>query len=95
MLAFISSGLVKHPEMVRLNPEYLHELMWGAAPRASPLARALVCGKLFHVDILFHSTSMTDRWKHDVDCDRAGESAGLAECAGVAAITRLQRPVSP
>lgn len=27
----------------------LHELMWGAAPR-SALARALVCGKLFHFD---------------------------------------------
>ena len=34
MLAFISSGLLKHPEMVGLNPEYLHELMWGAACRA-------------------------------------------------------------
>ena len=34
MLAFISSGLLTHPEMVGLNPEYLHELMWGVAPRA-------------------------------------------------------------
>ncbi len=41
MLAFISSGLLTHPEMVGLNPEYLHELMWGGAPRAA-LARALV-----------------------------------------------------
>src|SRR6185369_12432325 len=31
MLAFISSGLLTHPEMVGLNPEYLHELMWGSA----------------------------------------------------------------
>jgi xylose isomerase len=61
MLAFISSGLLKHPDMVGLNPEYLHELMWGAAPRAA-LARALVCGKLFHFDI-----NDGYRLKHDVD----------------------------
>lgn len=61
MLAFIFSGLVKRPEMVGLNPEYLHELMWGAAVRAS-LARALVCGKLFHFDI-----NDGYRLKHDVD----------------------------
>lgn len=61
MLAFISSGLLKHPEMVGLNPEYLHELMWGAAPRAA-LARALICGKLFHFDI-----NDGYRLKHDVD----------------------------
>lgn len=61
MLAFIYSGLIKHPEMVGLNPEYLHELMWGSAVRAS-LARALVCGKLWHFDI-------NDGYplKHDVD----------------------------
>ena len=61
MLAFIFSGLLTHPEMVGLNPEYLHELMWGGAVRAS-LARALVCGKLFHFDI-------NDGYplKHDVD----------------------------
>ncbi len=61
MLAFISSGLLTHPEMVGLNPEYLHELMWGAAPRAS-LARALLCGKLWHFDI-----NDGYRLKHDVD----------------------------
>jgi xylose isomerase len=61
MLAFIGSGLLKHPEMVGLNPEYLHELMWGAAPRAA-LARALVCGKLWHFDI-----NDGYRLKHDVD----------------------------
>lgn len=61
MLAFISSGLLTHPEMVGLNPEYLHELMWGGAPRAA-LARALVCGKLFHFDI-----NDGYRLKHDVD----------------------------
>jgi xylose isomerase len=61
MLAFISSGLLTHPEMVGLNPEYLHELMWGAAPRAA-LARALICGKLFHFDI-----NDGYRLKHDVD----------------------------
>ena len=61
MLAFISSGLLTHPDMVGLNPEYLHELMWGAAPRAA-LARALVCGKLFHFDI-----NDGYRLKHDVD----------------------------
>ncbi|HWB95305.1 MAG TPA: TIM barrel protein [Bryobacteraceae bacterium] len=61
MLAFISSGLLEHPEMVGLNPEYLHELMWGAAPRAA-LARALVCGKLWHFDI-----NDGYRLKHDVD----------------------------
>jgi xylose isomerase len=61
MLALIFSGLVKHPDMVGLNPEYLHELMWGAAPRAA-LARALVCGKLFHFDI-----NDGYRLKHDVD----------------------------
>ncbi len=61
MLAFIASGLLKHPEMVGLNPEYLHELMWGAAPRAA-LARALVAGKLFHFDI-----NDGYRLKHDVD----------------------------
>jgi xylose isomerase len=61
MLAFISSGLLKHPEMVGVNPEYLHELMWGGAPRAA-LARALVAGKLWHVDI-----NDGYRLKHDVD----------------------------
>lgn len=61
MLAFIASGLLKHPEMVGLNPEYLHELMWGAAPRAA-LARALLAGKLFHFDI-----NDGYRLKHDVD----------------------------
>ena len=61
MLAFISSGLLEHPEMVGLNPEYLHELMWGAAPRAA-LARALLAGKLWHFDI-----NDGYRLKHDVD----------------------------
>jgi xylose isomerase len=61
MLAFIHSGLLKHPEMVGLNPEYLHELMWGAAPRAA-LARALLAGKLWHFDI-----NDGYRLKHDVD----------------------------
>ncbi len=61
MLAWIFSGHLKHPEMVGLNPEYLHELMWGAAVRAS-LARALLCGKLFHFDI-----NDGYRLKHDVD----------------------------
>jgi xylose isomerase len=61
MLAFIASGLLNHPEMVGLNPEYLHELMWGGAPRAA-LARALVAGKLFHFDI-----NDGYRLKHDVD----------------------------
>jgi xylose isomerase len=61
MLGFISSGLLKHPEMVGVNPEYLHELMWGAAPRAA-LARALLCGKLWHFDI-----NDGYRLKHDVD----------------------------
>jgi xylose isomerase len=61
MLALIFSGLLKHPEMVGLNPEYLHELMWGGAPRAA-LARALLCGKLFHFDI-----NDGYRLKHDVD----------------------------
>jgi xylose isomerase len=61
MLALIFSGKLTHPEMVGLNPEYLHELMWGAAPRAA-LARALMCGKLWHFDI-------NDGYplKHDVD----------------------------
>jgi xylose isomerase len=61
MLAFIASGLLTHPEMVGLNPEYLDELMWGAAPRAV-LARALLAGKLFHFDI-----NDGYRLKHDVD----------------------------
>ena len=61
MLAFIFSGLLTHPEMVGLNPEYLHELMWGAAPRAA-LARALLAGKLWHFDI-----NDGYRLKHDVD----------------------------
>lgn len=61
MLSLIFSGLITHPEMVGLNPEYLHELMWGGAPRAS-LARALLCGKLFHFDI-----NDGYRLKHDVD----------------------------
>ncbi len=61
MLGFISSGLLTHPEMVGLNPEYLHELMWGGAPRAA-LARALVSGKLWHFDI-----NDGYRLKHDVD----------------------------
>ncbi len=61
MLAFINSGLLKHPEMVGLNPEYLHELMWGGAPRAA-LARALLAGKLWHFDV-----NDGYRLKHDVD----------------------------
>jgi len=61
MLAFIASGLLEHSEMVGLNPEYLHELMWGAAPRAA-LARALIAGKLWHFDI-----NDGYRLKHDVD----------------------------
>ena len=61
MLGFIGSGLLTHPEMVGLNPEYLHELMWGAAPRAA-LARALLAGKLLHFDI-----NDGYRLKHDVD----------------------------
>src|SRR5215467_5449741 len=61
MLAFIGSGLLKHPEMVGLNPEYLHELMWGGAPRAA-LGRALLAGKLWHFDI-----NDGYRLKHDVD----------------------------
>ncbi len=61
MLGFISSGLLTHPEMVGVNPEYLHELMWGGAPRAA-LARALVAGKLWHFDI-----NDGYRLKHDVD----------------------------
>jgi xylose isomerase len=61
MLAFIGSGLLTHPEMVGLNPEYLHELMWGSAPRAA-LARALLAGKLWHFDI-----NDGYRLKHDVD----------------------------
>lgn len=61
MLAFINSGMLTHPEMVGLNPEYLHELMWGAAPRAA-LARAILAGKLWHFDI-----NDGYRLKHDVD----------------------------
>jgi xylose isomerase len=61
MLAFISSGLLTHPEMVGVNPEYLHELMWGGAPRAA-LARALLAGKLWHFDV-----NDGYRLKHDVD----------------------------
>lgn len=61
MLAFIGSGLLTHPDMVGLNPEYLHELMWGGAPRAA-LARALLAGKLWHFDI-----NDGYRLKHDVD----------------------------
>lgn len=61
MMVLIFSGQIKHPEMVGLNPEYLHELMWGASVRAS-LARAILCGKLFHFDI-----NDGYRLKHDVD----------------------------
>ncbi len=61
MLAFIQSGKLTHPEMVGVNPEYLHELMWGGAPRAA-LARALMAGKLWHFDI-----NDGYRLKHDVD----------------------------
>ncbi len=61
MLAFIHSGLLTHPEMVGLNPEYLHELMWGASVRAA-LGRALLHKKLWHFDI-----NDGYRLKHDVD----------------------------
>lgn len=61
MIGFIKSGLLTHPEMVGVNPEYLHELMWGGAPRAA-LARALVSGKLWHFDV-----NDGYRLKHDVD----------------------------
>jgi xylose isomerase len=46
---------------VGLNPEYLHELMWGGAVRAA-LARAILAGKLWHFDI-----NDGYRLKHDVD----------------------------
>lgn len=61
MMAWISSGALTHPEMVGLNPEYLHERMWGGSVRAA-LARALMAGKLWHFDI-------NDGYslKHDVD----------------------------
>ncbi len=61
MLTFINSGLLTHPEMVGVNPEYLHELVWGSAPRAA-LARALLAGKLWHFDV-----NDGYRLKHDVD----------------------------
>lgn len=61
MLTFINSGLLRHPDMVGVNPEYLHELMWGSAPRAA-LARALIAGKLWHFDV-----NDGYRLKHDVD----------------------------
>ena len=61
MIGFIRSGLLTHPEMVGVNPEYLHELMWGGAPRAA-LARAIVAGKLWHFDV-----NDGYRLKHDVD----------------------------
>jgi xylose isomerase len=61
MLAFINSGLLAHPEMVGVTPEYLHELMWGRAPRAAS-ACALVAGKLWHFDV-----NDGYRLKHDVD----------------------------
>lgn len=61
MLAFIHSGLLSHPDMVGLNPEYLHELMWGASVRAA-LSRALLLKKLWHFDI-----NDGYRLKHDVD----------------------------
>ncbi len=61
MLGFIHSGLLTHEEMVGVNPEYLHELMWGGAPRAA-LARAIVAGKLWHFDV-----NDGYRLKHDVD----------------------------
>jgi xylose isomerase len=40
---------------------YLHELMWGGAPRAA-LARALLAGQLWHFDV-----NDGDWLKHDVD----------------------------
>jgi len=61
MIGFIHSGLLTHPEMVGVNPEYLHELMWGGAPRAA-LARAIVAKKLWHFDV-----NDGYRLKHDVD----------------------------
>jgi xylose isomerase len=86
MMAWIASGLLTHPEMVGLNPEYLHELMWGAAPRAA-LARALVAKKLWHFDI-----NDGYRLKHDVDIAvGSGESSRLAECAGASPQPRIQR----
>jgi xylose isomerase len=71
MMAFIGSGVLTHPEMVGLNPEYLHELMWGGATRAV-LARALLAGKLWHFDI-------NDGYplKHDVDLGVGGQSSWL------------------
>ena len=39
MLAFIASGVLTHPEMVGLNPEYPHELMWGSGASGSAGAR--------------------------------------------------------
>lgn len=50
MLAFINSELLKHPEKVGLNPEYLYEPMGGSGTRAA-LARALLARKLWHFDV--------------------------------------------
>ncbi len=88
MLAFIGSGLLKHPEMVGLNPEYLHELMWGGAPRAA-LAPGAARGQT--VPLRYQR-----RLPAEARCRYRrgpGESARLAERTGAAAQPRIQRTV--
>ena len=84
MLAFIASGLLTHPEMVGLNPEYLHELMWGARAAGGPGPRA--AGRQA-VPLRYQRRLPSEARRRYRG--RAGESARLAECAGAAAQPRL------
>src|SRR5262249_52966394 len=61
MHACLHASLLTHPALVGLYPEDLHELSPVRAPRAA-LARALLAGKLWHIDI-----NDGYRLKHDVD----------------------------
>ena len=88
MLAFISSGLLTHPDMVGLNPEYLHELMWGRRTASGAGARSDVRQA---VSLRYQRRlSAEARCRY---CHWTCESAGLAECSGSAALSQVRRPV--
>ena len=64
MLGFIGSGLLTHPEMVGVNTEYLHELMWAALRERPWPAHWLPesCGTSISTTVTGSSTMWTSPW---------------------------------